>query len=333
MALEHSQIFYSNLLLTETLFTFLFLLHVHSLLLFLLHYRYYDLCFSGLFLGLSTLCRPVAVYFIVFIGVLFFIHFRKDHRKQLLSNSIIIIVFCGIISPWVIRNYTLSGKWMVSSMQRKALSWYVDTVYERMNGEDRTIPNQNEDSREDESSVTGSVKNENQTRLFRVVATESVKYMIRVALFFVVPSGNDYPRLFNMDYHQWDRGDFTSKPLVLLKTAFREIHFTQWLIISVSFVWIMFLNTAMIMGIYTSIKRSELRKVTALVVVIVYFAMATGSAFHARFRVPILPYVILLSSYGLVHRFRLHKNRVETSKDQNHVLNETDLNEAKMKTL
>jgi fatty acid desaturase len=167
----------------------------------------------------------------------------------------------------------------------------------------------------DESTESSSVENENQTNLFHVLAIESVKYMIRVVLFFVMPSGNDHFRVLNMDLYHWDRGDFTSKPLTLLKTAFREIHFTQWLVISLSFVWTMFLNTAMVMGIYSSIKRKELRIVTVFLVVIVYFAIATGAAFGARFRVPILPYLILLSSYGLVHRFRLLKNRAGNNKE------------------
>jgi hypothetical protein len=55
----------------------------------------------------------------------------------------------------------------------------------------------------------------------------------------------------------------------------------------------------MFFGIYAAINRNKVIEVTLLISIILYFAIAAGPFTRTdRYRVPIMPYIILLSSYG-----------------------------------
>lgn len=50
---------------------------------------------------------------------------------------------------------------------------------------------------------------------------------------------------------------------------------------------------------------------------IIYFAVATGTVAYERYRVPIMPYIIILSCYGIIQlqrRFREYRTRRKTNK-------------------
>jgi len=123
LAFEYSSIFFSNMLMTETLFTFLFIVHIYFLVKFLMVDNNRGLIYSAIFLGLSTLCRPVSIYFFLFLLGTFYFHFKKNLRVGILKYSILTLVYLLTIAPWMIRNYIVSDKFIVSSMQENVLGW------------------------------------------------------------------------------------------------------------------------------------------------------------------------------------------------------------------
>lgn len=54
----------------------------------------------------------------------------------------------------------------------------------------------------------------------------------------------------------------------------------------------------MCFGVYMAIREKNLIMAVLFLSVIGYFMVATGVFFHARFRVPVMPYIALLSCYG-----------------------------------
>ena len=71
-------------------------------------------------------------------------------------------------------------------------------------------------------------------------------------------------------------------------------------------------SSASCFGIYAAIRKKEFIKIVLFVSVVAYFVIASsGHTFHAavhgRIRLPIIPYLIILSCYGmteLTHRFK-----------------------------
>ena len=98
-------IVYTGLILSETLFTFLFIITVFLLVKGLSSEKNKYFILSGLFLGLSTLTRPVTLLLPFLIFFLIIITNRNLLSKWLLFFT----VFCIVLLPWSIRNYQKFG--------------------------------------------------------------------------------------------------------------------------------------------------------------------------------------------------------------------------------
>jgi hypothetical protein len=96
---------YSEKILSETLFTTLFLLFVWVLVRFLREPTYARLVLSALILGCATYVRPVPIYLALWLIPLFFFFPRTLSWRQRASGAILFPVIFGLtLVPWVVRN-------------------------------------------------------------------------------------------------------------------------------------------------------------------------------------------------------------------------------------
>lgn len=102
-------VFYSNLLLSETIFTFLFVL-IARLLTRNDAGSTWRLVVLGALLGLLTLIKPTIV---VFLFVLPFL--MRQFEIPLRKLSLTAIAFILVLTPWLVRNYLVFGKVALSS--------------------------------------------------------------------------------------------------------------------------------------------------------------------------------------------------------------------------
>lgn len=73
---------------------------------------------SGVFLGLVCLTRPEYQFFFIFLVIPVIAPTWKKHKKQFLKGyCIMLISFFIVLSPWVIRNYIVSGKFIVGTTE------------------------------------------------------------------------------------------------------------------------------------------------------------------------------------------------------------------------
>jgi len=98
-------IYWTGFLQTETLFMFLFIASIFSLVLFDRTDLKRYLILSAFLLALSALTRPVAVLFVPFLIIYLFIRIRKGYRSCIKDAAIFTLCFMCIIAPWTIRNY------------------------------------------------------------------------------------------------------------------------------------------------------------------------------------------------------------------------------------
>lgn len=117
--IEPLTVVFSFLLLTETIFI-AFLLS--SLIFLAKALKSFDLKYAalaGLFLGLATLTRPITAYYPLFIILLvgaFCIFNKGEFSKLWKPLAVFVTVFYLVLSPWMIRNYFISGNYAVSSV-------------------------------------------------------------------------------------------------------------------------------------------------------------------------------------------------------------------------
>lgn len=106
---------YAPHLVTEILFTFLLAAAVLVLVKAFKYDRISEFFYAGLWIGIATLCRAILMLFFIFAILAIFLHYFKKDRKMLnlkaLKASIILLLgYFLIVTPWVLRNYSIFGK-------------------------------------------------------------------------------------------------------------------------------------------------------------------------------------------------------------------------------
>jgi len=101
----------ANLILTETIFRFFVLCLVYFSIYALEEQetKYYVL--GGVMLGLATLFRPTIATFPIII-LFIWIRDKYKFKTMLKYTAIVAVVFCLILSPWWIRNYSVFHKFI-----------------------------------------------------------------------------------------------------------------------------------------------------------------------------------------------------------------------------
>lgn len=122
LALEPVGALLSIMFLSETLFTFLFLLSLLYLFSYWKNKTLTPLLLSAFFLGLSTLTRPAVEYLPIIIIALIIWEARTQlSRTVFVRAGLYVLVFIIALSPWLYRNYQTFGVLGLSSQQGAGL--------------------------------------------------------------------------------------------------------------------------------------------------------------------------------------------------------------------
>jgi 4-amino-4-deoxy-L-arabinose transferase-like glycosyltransferase len=114
-AFEPMSIFWSGLLMSDTLFAFFLVFAMY----FLLEKRMVPASF---FAGFAALTRPIGLYFlpVFIIFAAYFTFAEKNNLRATIKNTLLVAVLCAVtVSPWFTRNYVEFGEWGYT-----ATTWY-----------------------------------------------------------------------------------------------------------------------------------------------------------------------------------------------------------------
>ena len=294
-------IFYSNMVLTETLFTFIFLLAVSLFFFFLQGGSKRKLALSSVLLGIGALCRPISFFVpLLFVPFIFFSEIRL--KDKLISCAMFMIVYCMVLLPWYVRNDRDYGQWALSTATKYNI--FVNFAPEVLMGKDNLF------------SVAGMDINDAfrpyQMKMWHIASTkygwdttgryhvfddpiraaalteEGIKVIRNDPLVFIVSHTIGIGRVIAPFFPRFYR--FIGKDVTALSL----------LSYSIDFVTMAF----SVLGIVLSLKQRFTDKIHAAVIInmtilIIYFALIPGIAGGSRFRVPILPYVTIFSALGM----------------------------------
>jgi len=128
MAFEPFSIFFSNAIMSETLFLFLFILSVYLLALFWKEQRWKYLIWSAILLGLAALVRQIAVFFYpVVVFSLIVMLWKKVKWQKILKYALInLTIFLAVTAPWCIRNKLRFGSYTISNQTH--FLYFFDTI-------------------------------------------------------------------------------------------------------------------------------------------------------------------------------------------------------------
>jgi 4-amino-4-deoxy-L-arabinose transferase-like glycosyltransferase len=115
-AIDIHSIFVANILYSDTLCIFLFLLSLYYFLSGIEKKSFRSFLVSAVFMGLACLTRPVALLY-PFVLIFLLLVFKRDSGKRLIKAMVFfMIITYGLAGIWVVRNHSTYGKWQLSTM-------------------------------------------------------------------------------------------------------------------------------------------------------------------------------------------------------------------------
>ncbi len=314
--LEPSAIYYSFLLLSDTLFTFLLVAGV---------YLFFGPIFSpvisrmvkwwylasGLIIGLATLVRPIAQFLPFVFGLLILTFYLYTKQRRVLVSLILFLFGFGVVvMPWVIRNHYLFGGWAVSSVASYNLYHYNAPMFyaykEGVSFEEGRAFFQSKVRAEEQLMMMSLYKSQElKTAALDYIQTDWLGYsffhLVKSAPFFLTDGLRDIshqlgladtamPNISNFILH----GDI----LGLGRTIFNSPRDSLFLVGGALF-WL-----SVLAGMFLALgsvwfRGSNARGLIIFAVCLVfYFGFLTGPVANARFRLPAQPFMFLTAVYG-----------------------------------
>ena len=315
---------YSSLLLTEIPFTFFIVLTVWLLIRALGQSKktLWLLGASGLTLGIATLIRPVSQYLLVVI-VLFWLITAIYQRKTPSTRKtlgrvfgevvLFIVVFTLVISPWMIRNKNLYGYWSLSAIGGRSIcSHYAAYLKSDLEGISvaRAQEYFNDELRAYKNPFISS--SNCQRKAIKYILSNLGSYIplhLKGTLNMFLGVGRaDILYLLGKEVPGRDflQGNLATKIVEELKNSKNQYFLVPLLAIRQLFEYLFLLVGVVAL---LAMKNARDKKIYALLIIlfIAYFTVLIGPIGYSRFRIPIVPLYLILSSYGLmviINKFR-----------------------------
>lgn len=134
IAIDIPSIVMNNIVMTETLFSFLLILCVYYFVHYLKNNSFKLLALTALFCGLTILCRPIAFFIPLFFSAFLLYFFRKEKLKSISKIGILLLISVITISPWLIRNKNTFNHYFMSVIREHDMQNYqAAAIYGELN--------------------------------------------------------------------------------------------------------------------------------------------------------------------------------------------------------
>lgn len=285
--------------LTQVFFTFFLILAIIMWLKYLKTAKVNYFILSAVFLPICALIRPIAFLILVplFISLIIYKLLIKDSRfgwkRIILLLLIAIVIFVGVLSPWLLRNYRIFGSFSLSTITYVSLYFY-DLPYIYSYAHNISYSEAARFIEQDFHKLTHqttthvytqhfSYSNLLRQRLFYYLAQmpgAAVITRIELMFKFFVRDGIRYWLYF----YNYKLSGWALLPVV-----------TEKLILFVVFVGMLI----SVFRVFVLRNKNEVLFANTLFWIILYFAFLTGVMASAGLRFPIEPLFFLLGIYGL----------------------------------
>jgi 4-amino-4-deoxy-L-arabinose transferase-like glycosyltransferase len=240
----------------------------------------------GLLMGLAILCRSAFVTFTAFFFLPFLISYRFSLKKVLRIAMVIVFVECIVLSPWLLRNYLLHN--------RIVLSTYGGWNF--LLGNNELTFQEVQNRREGDLALSRYLKNSSVT-LTHLTESEMDQWFFHKGIEFIKNNPDTFLKLICLKIV-----NFWNVRLIPASSPWKE------LIYSLSYGTILFLSLP---GIVLSLK--QWRKFFLIYLLLLYFTVSyIPFAVVSRYRKPVDPYLIMFGIYGVIYLYeKLQQHRFQ----------------------
>jgi 4-amino-4-deoxy-L-arabinose transferase-like glycosyltransferase len=313
--------FLSSKLVSEALFIPMLLVCVLLLNRYRLSGRTLDLIGTGVCCGLLVLVRPIATFFPLVIAV-YVLWLRFGDRKWPLGvahSALLLACASMVVAPWVIRNGTKTGRYIVSTASEHNVHLYdAATVVAAEKG--ITIPQARDSMWAEAERKFGPIDTNDEASMWKKLAAVARPHLMRrpalaapVWLFGVSADFLNPISVGPLLIHAGSSPSLGSRNLLqtslglLMKGRVTQAFSTAWrvrvggapLFILVVLACAALFNLILIWFGFASLFLRRARGLFWLLLPILYFTLVTGTVGDARFRAPIEPLLCLFAAVAL----------------------------------
>jgi 4-amino-4-deoxy-L-arabinose transferase-like glycosyltransferase len=315
LALDYTTFLYSQLLLTETLFTFALVLTVWVGTRFLPAERRrlgYALCL-GFGLALQALIRPISYYlvFVILLGFLLTGMVARWKRKELaLVILLILLPWLLLVGGWQVRNWLATGSWEFSHIRGVNLLYYRGAdIVARRDGVSLQA------ARRSIEEALGDREGMSEAELSELYAREGLELIKRYPLLFVqgqlqggvkmmlVPGEGGVLEYLGMSVEEDGAlGDLLRLPVADYIHKWLVGNSAEFMVFILAGLYLLSLYGFAAGGVWHSLIRDRSHRSEHLLVlgIVLYFlVVSAGPEAYARFRVPTMPFLALYAGRGV----------------------------------
>lgn len=322
VALDLPSIFMGNLVATETLFTLFLVISIYFAVKGVRFKEEKNVTISIIILALTTLIRPITLYYTLLIPTLYFLFSGLSIMRRIKTLVLHIILIAIFIAPWIYRNHTVFEAPFLSSISEVNLLFHTSTQI-RSFAENRPQKPIEMEYRNDSLGHLDFVNNASAMKSFILFARSETQRVIKkhpmvflkmwgtsCVMFFVKPmrsyfnmqlkGENSYSAISSVE--ERDKGD------LLTKTLDKSDNLT---LVLVAFQMIML--ALIYLGILFSLRHWLTKDFTIfflLLSLVGYFALISSlTEVDARLRLPVIPILAILSIHcfnSLFNKFAGH---------------------------
>lgn len=310
VAIDLPSVALANLVLTETLFTFLLVLSFYFFIRYFQKEKTADLVMTAIFSGLLILCRPIA-FFIPFLFSMFII-FRSFRSISNLFKQL--ILYSGIVfltlSPWLIRNKITFEHYFLSVIrEHNLLNYQAGAVYaERFS---RTLPNAQSILRWKTFRSFKGNAHEQPYEYAKFIEREAWSVISdnpgiflkeqakQIAYFFFKPTR----AFFEIQLGNWGQGYNTvPRNFKVFDNFLKGTSKITMALVLFQVLMMTIICAALIFG-FAYMKKNQLKDplILFLFTIICFSLMNLPPVTEARFRVPVIPLIAIISACGLYY--------------------------------
>ncbi len=337
LAFEYVSIMFEQALFSDTLFTFLFILAIYFFVKFFETDYKKHLVYVGIFLGLATHCRPISLYFpvvLVFLFIFKYVRRKIKFTKLLVSAAIVVLSFWITILPGFIRNYLDFGTTLQFSVYKARIllvnAAYLENAktgisfnaaFAKLSKEfDHQVKNKN-------LSSSQLRKHKEQFAIKRILKNPlayTKMLLIATVALYSVHGKNILSYLLGLKDQGWLQGErhqlhsFSAffkqevwpslQGIINTPTLWLKIFFLLLLTLIIMFY------LAVITGATFMWRNKKISELSLLICTIVYFTTLSVPSANLRYRIPIMPFLIVLAAFAIVKLW----NRVYSNPEVNY---------------
>lgn len=333
-ALDPSALVHTFSILTESLFTFLFLLANFFVVKYIQQNSFKNLAFTALLFGLAALCRPVGLYYSAVVVVILLCSASLTLPNRIKNITFYVLVFIFTLTPWLIRNKLTFGVANLTSIQgNNLLLMNVAHLKAAQDGIPFAMAERQLEAEADSLLLVQGISTEKlkleyhgktygyqindpqQARVYQKLALEKIMasplLYLRIHLTGIIPSLLDASVRDIYHFRGQERPMLGLRALFVtggIKTALEklrhEIDRGHLLLFLMNLGWLLAHYGLILFTLYKLIKEKTYVSLRVLLAPVIYLLFVTAPQGSERFRFPAMPYLYMLSGLPLSYWLR-----------------------------